>query len=151
MKSLFPLAALLLLTAAGDPPTAPPADPYAGRPEARIPFASSIGIRNFDVRKENKRDVLYIEGPNRTWYRATLFGLCSDIRFATALGFETRATNTLDRFSRVVVPRPGSSADICSLSSLVELTKDEAIALKLRAKPKQPKATATPTNSPAKP
>jgi hypothetical protein len=136
-----------------EPTAQKPADPYAGRAEASIPFADSIGIRNFDGRREAGKDVLYIEGANGRWYRARMFGFCPDLRFTFAVSFVPSGANTLDRFSKVLVPpfgRPGIARQ-CPIESLVELTKEEAVALKLRRKPREPQQISADKTKLAKP
>jgi hypothetical protein len=147
----LPLLALLTATPAlaKEPDPMLPAETLKDRPEARIAFASSSGIQNFVARREASEDILYVEGLGRTWYRARFLGPCRDIQFANALGFETRATNSLDRFSAILVRRPGGGhPDRCTLTSLVKLTTEEAVTLRLRSKPVE-KASATPATAPA--
>jgi hypothetical protein len=101
------LAGLLLLTAG----TAMAAD--ADRPkDASIPFADMGSIRNFDPVDSH---TLYIEDVHGQWYKASLMGPCIDLPFATAVGFDTGGTRTLDRFSSVIV-----NGNRCAFESLVE-------------------------------
>lgn len=80
--------------------------------EARIPFANSGGIRNWEA---VGNDTLYIEGRRGQWYRAELMGYCPDLNFSVGLGFETNVTGSFDRFSSVYT-REGR----CEVSSLVK-------------------------------
>lgn len=83
----------------------------APRPkQASIPFVNNDGIRDW---RATDRQTLYVQDNRRKWYRATLFGPCLDLPFAQTIGFETRGTDTFDRFSTIVV-----RGDRCSLSSL---------------------------------
>ncbi len=137
MRSLAPAIALALLAGsafAGAPKEKAP-DPYAGRPEARINFVNTGGILGYSTRRENDEDILYIEAAGRTWYRARFFGFCDDARFANAIGFRGDATGGLDRFSSVYVRH-----DRCALRSVIRLTPDEAVALKLRPPPRAAQA-----------
>ena len=77
-------------------------DTPAREPQERavIHVADLGGIRNW--RAEDDRTVL-IEGRNRQWYRAELFGYCPGLRFAHAIGFVTDITGDLDKFSSIYV------------------------------------------------
>lgn len=98
-----------LATAAPAPATAATA---TAAQEASIPFPNSGSIRTWEA---TDRDTLYIQGPGRQWYRATLLAPCLDLPFTEAIGFETRGTSTFDRFSSIVV-----RGQRCPLSSLVK-------------------------------
>jgi hypothetical protein len=102
---LAALAAVFTMTAQSTPAPAPTA-------EAAIPFANDGGIRDWQADGE---DTLYIQDRSGAWYRATMFARCHNLRFSTALGFETRGMNIFDRFSSVVV-----DGRRCALSSLVK-------------------------------
>lgn len=94
MKGHSAIAALLIASAA-----APALAEF--RPiETSIAFVSNGGIR--DWRAED-RDTLYIQDRQRNWHRAELFGGCHDLPYAQAIGFETRGTDRLDRFSSILV------------------------------------------------
>lgn len=83
----------------------------APRPkQASIPFVNNDGIRDW---RATDRQTLYVQDNRRKWYRATLFAPCLDLPYAQTIGFETRGTNTFDRFSTIVV-----RGDRCSVSSL---------------------------------
>jgi hypothetical protein len=101
------LAGLLLLTAA----TAIAAD-TDGPKEASIPFADMGSIDNFDPVDEY---TIYVQDIHQRWYKASLMGPCIDLPFATAVRFDVRGTQTLDRFSSVIVK--GQS---CPFKSFVE-------------------------------
>ena len=106
--ALAALAGAGLLAA---PAVAKDAKPRALGVEASIPFASS-SINNWQA---DGSDALYIQDLRRQWYRATLIGPCTELPFATAVGFDAgRALNTLDRFSTIVV-----RGQRCPLTSLV--------------------------------
>lgn len=78
----------------------------AGRPapapgvEAVIPFADSVGIRDFSPDGDQ---ALWIQGQDRRWYHAELMGRCWGLDSALKVGFVTRGTGSLDRFSQIVV------------------------------------------------
>jgi hypothetical protein len=138
MRSLAPAIAFALLATpalAAAPKADKAPDPYEGRPEARINFVNNGGILGYTTRRENDEDVLYIEAAGRTWYRARFFGFCDDARFANAIGFRADATGGLDRFSSVFVRH-----DRCALRSVIRLTPDEAVSLKLRPPPRTAQA-----------
>lgn len=90
----LPFAALALAAPAVHAET-----PSASK-EARIAFANSGGIRDWHAAD---RDTLYIQDRHRNWYKAELMGPSLDLKFAWAIGFDTGPTNTLDKFSSVVV------------------------------------------------
>jgi hypothetical protein len=79
--------------------------------EARIPFVNHGGIYDWEAAG---RDTLYIQDVHRKWYRASLMGTCLDLDFARAIGFESGATDTLDRFSSIVV-----RGQRCPITSLI--------------------------------
>ena len=130
MKTLiaaFAGGAMLLagtFAAANPAPAAAPAERPLGV-DARIPFANSTGIRNF---QPDGDDALWIEGQRGEWYRAELFGPCIGLDHATKVGFVTRGTSTLDRFGQVVVD--GSK---CQISRLVTSAPPPAKAKKTKA------------------
>jgi hypothetical protein len=104
------MAATLVSTAA----VAKPAERPLGV-EASIPFANSIGIRNF---RAESNDVLMIEDNAGKWYRAEMFAPCTGLNFAEHIGFETRGTNSFDKFSQIVV-----EGRTCQVKSLVTAAK----------------------------
>lgn len=68
--------------------------------DASIPFAG-VRISGYEVADDSS--LLIRTGPSQ-WYRATVWQTCrSDLRFENTIGFETRGTNTFDRFSSVIV------------------------------------------------
>jgi hypothetical protein len=95
------IAPLLALGLAASPAIASPDQPQAEAPaEARIPFVNHGGIR--DWRAEDN-DTLYVQDRHRQWYKATLMHNAIGLRFANAIGFETRGIDSFDRFSSIVV------------------------------------------------
>ena len=98
MKKLMLMSAVVLGLLGSAPSTAADA-PNKAR-EASIPFVGFGTIRNF---RALDRDTLYVQDQRRNWYRAELIGPCSELPWAEAIGFETRGTNRLDRFSSVIV------------------------------------------------
>ncbi|MEY2925986.1 MAG: hypothetical protein RL367_463 [Pseudomonadota bacterium] len=120
--ALVALVALLIVS-----PTQarkPPAERALGV-EARIPFADSIGIYDFQA---DGYEAIWIEDQHRRWYHATLMRHCFDLPFAEQVGFETRGTSTLDRFGAVIVGN-----DRCPIESLV--TSDPPPKKAKKAKP----------------
>ncbi len=100
--------------------------------DVRIPFAGSM-IRGFQVADD---DSLILDG-GRRWYRATLWEPCQrDLKFESAIALVSAPTDTLDRFSRVIVD--GNS---CPLVSLDEIEKP--------VKPGKEKALEKPAEAPA--
>lgn len=78
--------------------------------EAGIPFINHGGIHDW---RAIDRQTLYIQDIHRHWYRATMLGDCIDLDFANAIGFDAGPTDTLDRFSAIIV-----RGQRCPLSSL---------------------------------
>ncbi len=68
--------------------------------ETSIPFANMGGIRDWRAVDDS---TLYVQDIRRNWYLAKLVAPSPDLTFATAIGFETRGTNQLDKFGTVVV------------------------------------------------
>jgi len=66
--------------------------------EARIAFANHGGIRDWRV---GDRDTLYVQDRMRRWYKSTLQGNPIDLRSAWTIGFDTRGTDTFDKFSTI--------------------------------------------------
>jgi Family of unknown function (DUF6491) len=79
--------------------------------DARIPFVNHGGVHNFVADGD---DGLWIEGQHRDWYYAKLIGPCWDLPYANAVGFVTRGSDTLDKFSQIVV-----RGKQCQITSLV--------------------------------
>jgi hypothetical protein len=133
--SLFAFA--MLLSAAAAPATAaltsatptPVIDKFEGRPQARIAFTRQI--QNFQVKRENNDDILYLETTRDRWYRGEIicFGL-SDPRDAQGILPIERGSG-IDGFSRFLFVGFGHERSECSLRGLIELTPDEAFELRL--------------------
>lgn len=68
--------------------------------EVAIPFVNQGGVRDWQAVGDDK---LYIRSAQGKWYLATLAMAAPDLPFATAIGFETRGVDRLDRFGAVVV------------------------------------------------
>ncbi len=81
-------------------------------PQASIPFVNqSQSIHEWQA---DGTAGLWIQDARKQWYYARLQTTCIGLDFAVRLGFETRGTNSLDRFGTIVVPREGS----CAIASL---------------------------------
>lgn len=72
----------------------------AGKADAYIPFVNHGGVRDWQVAGGDK---IYIQASGGKWYLATLAASSPDLAYATAIGFETKGIDRLDRFSSVVV------------------------------------------------
>jgi hypothetical protein len=68
--------------------------------ETSIPFANMGGIRDW---KAVDDETLYVQDVRRNWYIARLMAPCTDLMFASAIGFETKGVNQLDKFGTVIV------------------------------------------------
>ena len=121
-------------------PAAKPAvvDPYAGRPSARI--SSSRQVRNFVVRREEANDrVVYLETTRNTWFRGEM--ICrggGDPRDAHSLEPVSHSLG-IDNNTTLVFRELSSQTSLCTLVSLVSLTPEEALDLKLARPPKAKK------------
>lgn len=79
--------------------------------EAAIPFASTIGIRNFEADGDK---ALWIEDNHRLWYRAELISPCWGLEKALKIGFVPRGGGgSLDKFGEIRV-----DGEKCQLTSL---------------------------------
>jgi hypothetical protein len=76
------------------------AEVVAKSAEASIPFVNHGGVRDWQVADDNK---IYIQDSKGKWYLATLAISSPDLAFATAIGFETKGVDKLDKFGAVVV------------------------------------------------
>ena len=79
-------------------------------PEVQVPLAQ-FRLRRFRVLGD---DVVYLQGPRRQWYRATLVGPCYGLRGAMTIRFDTFGASTLDNTSAIVAG--GESCRIHSLT-----------------------------------
>ena len=84
----------------------------AAKAEVAIPFVNHGGVRDWQVAGDDK---IYIQASGGKWYLATLATSSPDLAFATAIGFETKGVDRLDRFGSVVV-----AGNRSPLASLVE-------------------------------
>lgn len=131
---LLAAALAAAVTACATTPTAkdPAVEYKVIKTDVRIPFAGSL-IRGFHVADD---DSLILDG-GRRWYRATLWEPCRrDLDFESVIGLVSTPTDTLDRFSRVIV-----NGNSCPLASLDEIEKP--------AKAGKEKPLAAPTEKPA--
>ncbi|HEX8061954.1 MAG TPA: DUF6491 family protein [Allosphingosinicella sp.] len=122
MKILLPF----LAAAAGSVPAfAQPSQPaFDPNEQVSIPFANHrSAIRNFEAPSD---DVLYLEDRQRRWYRAELAGACFNLKWAHAIGYDTRGRLSLDQGSHILVGR-----ERCTITSL---TRSEGPPRKARKK-----------------
>lgn len=68
--------------------------------EARIPFADSVGIRNW---RADGDDAVYLEDNRRRWYRAELFTPTFGLPFVNYIGIDAGPTGTLDKFGALFI------------------------------------------------
>ena len=83
--------------------------------ESRINFPNNGAIRNFEA---DGSEGIWLEDRQRRWYYADFIGNCQQLNFAQAIGFDTRGSSSLDRFSTIIV-----SGERCSIASLVTANK----------------------------
>lgn len=83
--------------------------------EARIAFPNQGAIRNFEA---DGNDGIWLEDRQRRWYYADFIGGCRELNFAQAIGFDTRGSNTFDKFSTIIV-----AGERCPIASLVTASK----------------------------
>ena len=118
MKAFIPL----LAAAVAAPALAAP--PLPQREEASIPFVSHPrAIRSF---KAPSDDLVYLKDRQGRWYRAELGATCVGLRWANAIGYDTRGGLSLSRGGSILVE--GQSCLI------VSLTRSEAPPRKRKAK-----------------
>lgn len=108
-------------------------DKFADREDARIPFASQLD--HFQVKRENKEDILYLSTGFGVWYRAPL--MCTgfgDPRYAIGI-IPVDAHMGIDQFSRFKFYGGGNNADDfpCSIQGLKKLTPQETVDFKLES------------------
>ncbi len=130
--------------------SSPKVDRFAGRPQARIPFAREV--RNFQVKRDGYDDILYLETSRDRWYRSeiTCMGIF-DPRDAQGLVPRDHGFG-IDNFSRVDLVGFGSQSTQCYLNGLVELTPEEAVEFRLlrrHAPLRAPAQTNAPVTAPA--
>ena len=95
MKFILPL----LAAAAASPALAAP--PLPEREEVSIPFVSQPrSIRSF---KAPQDDLVYLKDRQGRWYRAELGGACFGLRWANAIGYDTRGSLSLSRGGSILV------------------------------------------------
>jgi hypothetical protein len=116
-------------TSAPTPVGAITAERFEGRPQARIAFAGQI--QNFEVKRENSDDILYLETTRDRWYRGEIicFGI-SDPRDAHGILPIERGVG-VDGYTRFLFVGFGHERNECTLRGLIELTRDEATGLGL--------------------
>lgn len=68
--------------------------------ETSMPFANQGGVRDWQADGDSK---IYVQDASGKWYLATLSVAAADLPFATKIGFETKGTDTLDRFGVLIV------------------------------------------------
>lgn len=100
LKSVFVTAALAAATvaSAGEPPKTTTARPPAER--AEINFVNYGGIRDW---RAERNDALLIRSLDNRYYRATFFGPCIGLDFATRIGFVSDVMGSLDKFGSILV------------------------------------------------
>ncbi len=107
---------LLLLLAAAFAAPAPAAPPAPDRAEASIPFVGQPrSIRSFRAVGD---DLVYLKDRRGRWYRARLGGACLGLRWANAIGYDTRGGLSLARGGSLLV-----DGERCLI---VSLTRSEA-------------------------
>ena len=105
------LAAVLFLPAASPALAKPAEESRALGVESSIVFPSDSSIRNWQADRERG---IWIQGRGDAWYYGTFAGLCRDLDFAQAIGFETRGAGRLDKFASIIV-----RGERCQLTSFV--------------------------------
>jgi len=98
-KLALSLAAMLLplSAAAADEPQKAPREIGA---EASIAFPGDTTIRNWRADRERG---IWVQDRRGDWYYGLFAGICRDVDFAQAIGFDTRGQARLDRFATLLV------------------------------------------------
>ena len=118
MKIVPILAAAAAVVAVPSVAASPGEEAAAAKPgQAQIPFAASRGIRSFHAESD---ETVYLEDRRGRWYRAELAGTCLGLRWALAIGYDTRGGASFDRFSAILV-----DGQRCPLVSLTRSEKPE--------------------------
>lgn len=94
-----------------------PADcvwPELGK-EAQINFPNQGAIHNFEA---DGNDGIWLEDRQRRWYYADFIGGCQELNFAQTIGFDTRGSNSFDKFSTIIV-----AGARCPIARLVTANK----------------------------
>src|SRR3954471_6853585 len=81
--------------------------------DASIPFVNHGGIQDWRAVDDH---TLYIQARGRQWFKAETMGSCTGMNFVDHIGFDAGTTDTLDRFSRIVV-----RGQPCPIQSLVKV------------------------------
>lgn len=134
MKNLALSLAVILLPLSAAAANEPAKEPRALGVESSIVFPSDSSIRNW--RADRDRGI-WIQGRGNDWYYGTFAGLCRDLDFAQAIGFETRGAGRLDKFASIIV-----RGERCQLTSFVSSApppskKDKAAAKKAAETPSE--------------
>lgn len=117
--SLVLVAVVVFSSGAAAQPVAPgPSESTVPPGRAAIHFVEYGGIRNW---RADDDDALYIEALNRKWYKATFFGPCIGLRFATSVGFVSDSGGSVDRFSSIVVREPAHGTQECHFRTFAEV------------------------------
>lgn len=107
MKIILTISIAALFASSPALAATPPVDA-----EASIPFVDHGSISDW---QPDGDQALYLRATGSQWYHAQLMGPCLDLDFSEAIGVESGGTNTLDRFSTLVV-----RGQRCGLKSLVK-------------------------------
>jgi hypothetical protein len=95
-----------------------PASPTIAQPkkggDVSIPFVNHGGIRDWRAIDDH---TLYIQSQGGQWFKATTMGDCIGLDFEDRIGFDAGATDTFDKFSRIIVR--GQPCPIQSLEKIV--------------------------------
>jgi hypothetical protein len=111
MKNLALSLAAVLLPLSAAAATEPAAEPRALGVESSIVFPSDSSIRNWQADRDRG---IWIQDRRNDWYYGSFAGLCRDLDFAQAIGFETRGAGRLDKFAAIIV-----RGERCQLVSFV--------------------------------
>lgn len=103
--------------------------------EASIPFLNQRAIIDWQA---DGNSGLWVQDRSRQWYYAKLNTYCVGLDFAIRLAFQTHTSNTLDRFSSVIVPNEAFGMP-CALSSLVRSDPPEGKTASARRTPSGPR------------
>jgi hypothetical protein len=124
-KTILTLAALGAATAASAQQAGPTPGPHSGE-RASIPFITRSDVRTFTA--TDNGEGVFIQNARRDWYYVSFFARCTELPWATAIGFTTFGGGpSLDRGDTILAGR-----ERCTIADIVHSGPPPARAKKAR-------------------